>query len=165
MLLHAMDICALGSVDRDKSAVYAAEDQWARLLDRGGTVNFFGSMLTMPQQQTFGDIGAVEDYVAKMCDRFRERGYTMDVPKVRARRGFAAAHYERESHTIALPINAPWSMREAVVIHEFSHHLAAADVAAHGEEFRQIMVFVADVMMGSESASVLTMAYRGMGLS
>jgi putative metallohydrolase (TIGR04338 family) len=165
MLLHVMEMCALGSVDRDKSAVYAAEDQWTQLMERGGTVNFFGSMLTMPTQQTFPDIPAVEQYVAEMCRRFHTRGITVQVPTVRARRGFAAAHYERESHTIALPINAPWSMRESVVIHELAHHLMPEDVAAHGEEFRQTMVLAVEIALGPESASVLTMAYHGMGLS
>ncbi|HAN71376.1 MAG TPA: TIGR04338 family metallohydrolase, partial [Actinobacteria bacterium] len=38
------------------NAVYAAEDQWSAVLDRGGVVDFFGSRIDVPMQRRFGDV-------------------------------------------------------------------------------------------------------------
>ena len=51
------------------SAVYAAEDQWSAVLDRGGTVDFFGSRLDAPMQRRFADVASVQAYVDALLAR------------------------------------------------------------------------------------------------
>ncbi len=46
--------------DVHRSAVYRAEDQWSATLDRGGVVDFFGSVIDVPEQLRFGALEAVQ---------------------------------------------------------------------------------------------------------
>ena len=57
--------CVMTTQNRDvhRSAVYRAEDQWSATLDRGGVVDFFGSVIDVPEQLRFGALEAVRTYV------------------------------------------------------------------------------------------------------
>lgn len=160
-----MEICASGSTDRGRSAVYAAEDQWSRLLDRGGAVDFFGSTLTVAKQRTFGDLDQVRQYLTEVTALCVQAGWGCQVPQVRMRKGQTAAHYERKDQVIALPIEATWALRESVLLHELAHHLRPDANPIHGGQFRATLTETVRIVMGDESALMLQMAYRGVGLS
>lgn len=118
--------------DRQRSAVYAAEEQVAHLLERADRfpiVEVAGSHITLPIERRFADIASAQRYVAAVLDL---RAVRADWPAaarpvtVRARRGAARAHYEFATATIALPLGDTrdrWALRELVLLHEIAHHL------------------------------------------
>lgn len=151
------------NVDQDRAAVYAAEDQWTTVLDRGGSVDFFGSTLVVPVQRRFGAIGAVRGYVEGVC-----RGVGISTPSVRVRRGHTRAHYESASATIAIPgldgsMAGTWAARESVVLHEIAHHWAHIEYGCltHGAHFRGAMVDLVTCALGHEAALLLRTGYDG----
>ena len=144
--------------DRDRAAVYAAEDQWSAALDRGGPMDFFGSHLILPVQLRFGDLAAMQAYIDARC---AERGETGAV-RVRPRRGQAMAHYA--DGVIAIPMEAGWACRESILLHEFAHHVARGDGPLHGTVFRGSMLEVVAQAQGAESALVLRTCYEANGV-
>ena len=85
---------------------------------------------------------------------------------VRARRGIAAAHYERfdDGARIAVPErHTTWALRELVVLHEIAHHLCGAE-PPHGPEFVATFCELAEAVMGPEVAYVLRVVYAGQGV-
>ena len=154
------------------SAVYAAEDQWSALMDRGGTVDFFGSRIDLPTQRRFGDIGSIRQYV----DAVLALGPVVDqVPDagpvaVRERSGQTRAHYEPGTCTIAIPVRTMWAARESVILHEIAHHLACGAMRAgsrrawHGPDFRRTLCALVEAVMGEQAALVLRAGYEAAGL-
>ena len=155
------------------SAVYAAEDQWSGVLDRGGVVDFFGSRFDVPMQRRFGDIATVQAYVDVVLENQAVRtAYPEAGPiSVTASRSRTRAVYLPESRTIQLP-GALWAGRESVVLHEVSHHLACSDGLApartsgrwHGAEFRAAMDVVVTCMLGEPAALLLRAGYDAAGV-
>ena len=148
-------------VDAQRSAVYEAEDQWASVLDRGGTVDFFGSTIVVPTQRRCGDLAAIRDYVHLVCT-----SVGISVPKVRARRGHARAHYESATATIAIPdveSSGAWAARESVVLHELAHHwdFVVDGSLMHGAGFRAAMLALVTDTLGEEAALLLRAGYDG----
>ena len=164
MLAHVMAGCDGGAADRGRAAVYAAEDQWSRLLDRGGAVDFFGSSLTLTPQRSFEDLGEVQRYVADICMQLNAQGWQVTTPRVRARRGRSAAHYDRAECVIAVPTDTHWAMRESVLLHEFAHHLRPSADPIHGPQFREAMLEIVRITLGDEATLLLDAAYHGVGL-
>lgn len=149
--------------DLDRAAVYAAEDQWTGVVDRGGTVDFFGSTLSLPPQRRFGSLTAVREYVQWVC---AEVGILH--PAVRARKGHTRAHYESASATIAIPgldgsLAGAWAARESVVLHEVAHHWAFLRSASltHDADFRSAMLDLTAIALGEEAALILRAGYDG----
>lgn len=165
MLLYVMECAAEGSVDYGRSAVYAAEDQWSRQLDRGGVVNYYGSHLSLTQQQTFGSLKEAQAYLRRVCRQLEDMGWDIEPPRVRARRGMMAAHYERATRTIALPVQVTWALRESVLLHELTHHIVDGQMPAHGTQYRSTMVEIVSAVMGDEAATLLSAAYNGVQLT
>jgi len=147
-------------IDRDRAAVYAAEDQWNAILDRGGRVNFFGSTLYVAPQLRFADLPSVERYVESVLVRMECVGASV---KIRQRKGGTRAHYS--DGVIALPIQHLWSGRESVILHELAHHLNAGEEPAHGSMYRAHMIALVRTVQSAESALILSTAYREAGLS
>lgn len=155
------------------SAVYAAEDQWSGVLDRGGVVDFFGSRLDVPVQRRFGDIDSVQAYVDLVLRQDAVRRVYPDAGAitVRASRGRTRALYRPELATIELPTQL-WAGRESVVLHEVAHHLAAShgipatrtSVRWHGAEFRAAMDLVVTCMLGEAAALLLRAGYDAAGV-
>ena len=165
------------------SLVYAAEDQWAAVLDRGGVVDFFGSRLDVAPQRRFGDLAAVRTYVSWVLERppvlaeypdagpvvVRERG-----GQSRAHYEIAAAHSGAATATIAIPMRDAWAARESVVLHEIAHHLACSRAVVgpggpgrrqwHGIEFRRTMCRLAEVVLGEPASLLLRAGYEEAGL-
>lgn len=146
-------------IDRERAAVYAAEEQWSSILDRGGRIDFFGSTLHIAPQLRFADVPSVQRYVDRVLTRMDYRGSELTV---RARKGGARAHYS--DGVIALPIQHVWSGRESVVLHEVAHHLNADKRPAHGPDFRSCMLTLVECVQSAESALILSTAYREAGL-
>jgi putative metallohydrolase (TIGR04338 family) len=151
--------------------VYAAEEQWGRQLARGGTVDFFGSPLQVPQERRFADIGAVQRYVDAVLGLIGVVTRWPGVPpvRVRERAGNGRAHYSEG--VIALPLQGlvgeRWAARESVVLHELTHHLVAHShhgVAAHGPEFCGDEVLLVEIALGPEAALLLRAAFDGSGI-
>lgn len=155
------------------SAVYAAEDQWSAVLDRGGLVDFFGSRLDLPQQRRFADVASVQAYVDSVLALPAVRAaYPGAGPvHVRERGGQGRAHYEPDSATIAIPLRTLWAGRESVVLHEVAHHLACGQGVPverggrrwHGPEYRAAMCAVVAAALGEPAALLLRAGYDTAG--
>lgn len=163
--------------DAQRSAVYAAEDQLGRLLARGGTVDFFGSSLTLPVERRFADLASVQRYVESVLalSTVRERWPRISPVRVRERAGLSRAHYEpataeREA-VIAIPLAGPvevrWAARETVVLHEVAHHLVLQSPPAepwHGPTFCGSLLALIGIVIGPEAALALRAAFDGAGI-
>lgn len=154
--------------DQHRSAVYAAEEQWARQLARGGTVDFFGSPLDIPVERRFADVPSVQRYVDSVLGLIGVITRWPGVPavRVRERAGTGRAHYSEG--VIALPLRGQvgerWAARESVVLHELTHHLVAhahPGVAAHGPEFCGDEVLLVELVLGPAAALLLRAAFDG----
>ena len=163
--------------DTHQAAVYAAEDQLTRLLDRAGagaTVDFFGSTLTLPAERRLADLPSAQRYADALLALRPLRARWPAVPgvRVRARAGSRRAHYEAAGRVIALPTHRAdgrWAGRETVVLHELAHHLTAHDPrrptdAAHGPTFTATLCWLVGVAVAPEAATLLRAAYDGSGV-
>lgn len=155
------------------TAVYAAEDQWSAVLDRGGVVDFFGSTVDVPQQRRFADLPSVQAYCAGVLARpaVRSAHPAAGPVHVRERAGQARAHYEPAAATIAIPLRELWAGREAVVLHELAHHLVCSSAAPgsgrvswHGREFCAAMDLLVREMLGDAAALLLRAGYDAAGV-
>ena len=52
--------------DRHRSTVYDAEDAVGRVLERGGTIEHYGSTLALPGLRKFGDVADVPAYLRRV---------------------------------------------------------------------------------------------------
>ena len=165
------------SRDQHRSAVYAAEDQLGRLLARGGTVDFYGSTLTLPVERRFADIASVQRYVESVLalPSVRERWPHVAPVRVRERSGLSRAHYEPATPTrsaaIAIPLAGPvevrWAARETVVLHEIAHHMVAHTPTAgpwHGPAFCGVLLWLLGTAVGPEAALAVRAAFDGAGI-
>jgi len=158
--------------DAQRARVYDAEHLVHRLFDRAHEfpiVEVAGSRVTLPVERRFGSIDSVQTYV----DRVLALGWVRatwtraaEPVTVRERSGAAQAHYERVGAVMAVPgyrRNQAWALRELVVLHELSHHMAAGAEVAHGPEFIDRFLTLVDAVIGPEAALLLriTMAESG----
>jgi putative metallohydrolase (TIGR04338 family) len=156
------------------SAVYAAEDQWSAVLDRGGRVDFFGSRLDVPMQRRFGDVASVQAYVDRVLAlaAVREAHPEAGPVVVRERSGQGRAHYEPATAIIAIPLRSLWAGRESVVLHELAHHLACsrgvpperADRRWHGVEYLTAMQLLVREVLGEQAVLLLRAGYDAAGV-
>jgi putative metallohydrolase (TIGR04338 family) len=149
--------------DDQRTRLYEAEGVLARMIDR--RVDFpvaeaFGSRVTVPDDRKFGDIDSVQRYVDAVLAlawvrRAAPERAALPV-RVRARAGATKAEYEFATHTIAVPphrVGGRWAMRELVVLHELTHHLAPD--AGHGPEFAAQLLELVEELVGVEAAFLL----------
>jgi putative metallohydrolase (TIGR04338 family) len=154
--------------DAQKAKVYAAEDQFSSLMNRGGVVEFFGSKLDIPIQKRFANLESIKVYVRVL---FAQLNREIVPPGVRERKGCNKAHYEYEESVIAIPIAGPsaqWALRETVILHECAHHLAAklapASEPAHGPTFTSCMLHLVQVALGEQARLLLSAGYLELGV-
>jgi putative metallohydrolase (TIGR04338 family) len=160
--------------DTHRSAVYSAEDALARQLDRGGTIDFFGSTLTLPIERRFADVPSIQRYVDRVVVIVAQG---LPPVRVRERAGLTKAHYEAQRGDRAAVIAVPlalvdgrrWAARESVVIHEIAHHVAHHDVAAanepaHGPVFCGHLLALHERVIGPESALLLRASLASAGV-
>lgn len=161
--------------DRQRAALYAAEDQVARILDRSAefpVVEVAGSRITLPPERRFGDIASVQRYVDAVLalDRVREAWPDEASRPVRVRRraGPGRAHYQPGDAVIAIPLpehGTGWALREIVVLHEIAHHLGGAADPSHGPEFAGRLTRLADEVIGAEIGLLLRVAFADQGVA
>lgn len=158
--------------DSQRSRVYAAENQVARIIDARldyPTIQLFGSEVVVPDDRKFGDIESVQRYVDAVLalNWVLARWSSAGPIAVRARRGATKAHYERATATIALPpfeIGGGWGLRELVVLHEMAHHLTGGTQPMHGPVFvANVLVLVAE-LIGPEAEFLLRTTYLETGV-
>lgn len=162
---------AVTARDVQRAKVYAAEGFIRTMFDRAaqrgnGSVDFFGTALTLPPEGRFGSLDSVRRYVDDVLalPAVRERWPGAGPVTVRARRGLTAAHYEADTATMAVPDqHTTWALRELVVLHELAHHLCP-EGAPHGREFVTTMGELAGVVMGPEVQHVLRVLYAKEGV-
>ncbi len=146
-------------IDRQRQAVYRAEDAIAATLKQGGTVEHQGSMLTLEAERQFGDLASIQTYVDRVLALRTVAGLERaSIPvTVRERRGSTKAHYERATATIAIPghRHTGWAMRETIVLHELAHHLDPHPVPAHGPSYTATLVHLYEKAMSPEAAHLL----------
>ena len=147
-----------GVSDRYRQSVYRAEDQWSSVIDRGGPVDFFGSIVQVPTQIRFGGLEDVRAYVEHVCTL-----HEVAVPDVRHRKGGSRAHYE--AGTIAIPSGHTWAMRESVVLHEIAHHICMQRHTNidHDVQFTTTMLMLVESRLGPEAALLLRTGYHNSG--
>ena len=147
-----------------RESVYQAERQVFRVLERPGAVDFFGSQLTIAPEVWFKNIDEIQNFVDEAITAIASDWVGITPLKVRRRKGQTKAHYEYNNHTIAIPTETNWAMREMVVLHEIAHHLTwfdAPNVEAHGLEYVANYLFLVSHFMGDEVALLLTAAFDG----
>jgi putative metallohydrolase (TIGR04338 family) len=160
------------TADYGRTAVYAAEQQLCRVLDRfpkGEPLELFGSQVVLPVETKFNGLTEVQTYlqqVLKQPDLIRVFG-ELEVPAIRERRGQTKAHYEYETQMIALPLERGWALREIVVLHELAHyivHQKYPKAQAHGREFARTHRLLIEWMLGVEVAWLLGIAFADAGV-
>ncbi len=148
--------------DRQRSRVYAAEDDWALRLDaarRGARrAEIAGSSILLPEERHFGTLTSAQQYVDHVLS-----DEELPPVRLRERKGQQRAHWEAPA-TIALPLpthGTPWAMREAVLLHEIAHHVAfhRDGVADHGPSYLSPMLEVVERVLGPEASLALRVAY------
>lgn len=153
--------------DRHRGAVYGAENTLSWLYDHpAATVELSGVTLTPEPEARFGSIASVQSYVDRVlahpgvAARFGAPGPIT----VRSRRGDGKAHYEPGRAVIAVhPDGDRWAMRELVVLHEVTHHLA--DPVGHGPGFTAGMIDLIGIVMGPQASLALRILYDQEGVS
>ncbi|ANH37879.1 hypothetical protein I601_1443 [Nocardioides dokdonensis FR1436] len=158
--------------DTRRSAVYDAEDVVGRVLERGGTIEHYGSTLVLPGLRRFGDVADVPAYL----DRVLAFAPVAALPRagipvaVRERRGARAAHYEPAGEagpTIAVPpyrAGGAWALTETTVLHELAHHLCP-DRPPHGPAFLAHLLHLYEHVIGPEAAHLLRVALAERGVT
>ena len=105
------------AADRNRAKVYAAEDQFSSLMNRGGKVEFFGSVLDIPTQKRFANLESIDIYISGL---FAKLDGDLLPPRTRERKGSTKAHYEFDTGVIAIPVAgqaAMWALRETLLLH------------------------------------------------
>jgi len=159
--------------DFQRSKVYEAEALVRRLFDRAvefPIVDVAGSHVTLPPERKFASLKSVQAYVdaALGLNWVGARWPRANQPIViRPRAGQSRAHYERVPGIIAFPLHrggTAWALRELVVLHELSHHLAPTDdEIPHGRDFTGRMVELVGGIVGEEAALLLRVSLLDLG--
>lgn len=161
--------------DRQRSRVYGAEAQLARIIDARHdypSLQLFGSEVVVPADRKFGDVESAQRYVDAVLGLNWVRARWPDAAhrsvSVRGRAGGRRAHYEPATATIALPPfeqGGGWALRELVVLHELAHHVTGDVQPPHGPEFvANLLVLVAE-LIGPEAEFLLRTTYLENGVT
>ncbi|MFI8566240.1 TIGR04338 family metallohydrolase [Rhodococcus sp. NPDC078407] len=156
----------MAAKDIQRSKVYDAEQLVRTMFDRAEErglrmVQVMGSQITLPIERKFASLDSVQAYVDAVLALGWVAATWPDAGRriiVRARSGSGAAHYERDTATIAVPLhrgNTAWALRELVVLHELAHHFGDEDEPQHGGAFVDRYITLVGEIVGSEAAFVL----------
>jgi putative metallohydrolase (TIGR04338 family) len=152
------------TIDRDRGAVYLAEDQVERILaSRSRAVRLDREVVILAPRLIFGDLDAVAAFVTgALAHPATLARYPGAGPvAVTARRGFRRATYvggrpDGGPAQIQIPARdsrGSWAMAQTVVLHELAHHLAAAP--GHGRPFRAALEHLYEIHLGQACARLL----------
>jgi putative metallohydrolase (TIGR04338 family) len=148
--------------DSQRSRVYAAETQVARIIDAR----------VVPDDRKFGDLESVQRYVDAVLALNWVRARWPDAAEravsVRARAGAGKAHYEHATATIALPpfqAGGGWALRELVVLHELAHHVTDESQPVHGQGFVANLLVLVSELLGPEAEFLLRTTFAENGVA
>lgn len=146
--------------DSQRQKVYDAEFALRDVLTNASntevrTFDFYGSVLTLPDERKFGDLASVQRYVDAVLGlnwvkaEWERAAYPVKVNDTALNHG-REAHYQLG--TIFVPKHfgkVSWAMREIVVLHEIAHHLCPA-VQPHGPDFARTFHKLLSEIIGPE---------------
>jgi len=149
--------------------VYRAENGWAARLDAARLGATFatvgGSSLLLPAERRLGDLGAADDYCARVLalPEVQSVVAVVNPPSLRRRRGVTKAHWEPPG-VIALPVpvhGEPWGLRETVLLHELAHHVGETTGRARGHRapYPAVLLLLVSAVLGEQAAFALRVAY------
>lgn len=151
--------------DHNRSAVYAAETVFGRILDNcaesgNPMVTIDDVPLTLPPEARFASVADVQRYIDRLVNWEPIHSAFGDIKPVhvRIRRSAKAkAHYDPDTAVIAIPETGPGRtmLREHVVLHELSHHLDDSGGPAHGPAFLDVYLTLLEKVMAPEAALAL----------
>ncbi|MFC6011487.1 TIGR04338 family metallohydrolase [Nocardia lasii] len=159
--------------DNQRAKVYDGEQLLRGIFDRADefghrTIEVYGSQLTLPVERRFASVESVQSYVDKVLalNWVRAHWNRASLPvRVRSRAGTTAAHYEPENAVLAVPLHTTWALRELVILHELTHHLAPDQTEApHGPEFCTRYAELVDGTIGPEAGLLTRSTFTGCGV-
>lgn len=148
--------------DNGRQKVYEAEFRLRHIYDTiaetgNPEVELDGIRLTMPPEAKFASVESIQDYRDKVIGMVHQ----VRPVRVRQRRGNRSAHYS--AGVIAIPDDrCGWALREIVVLHELSHHIAYG--AGHGPEFIYTFTDLLSRVMGAETGLAYQILCRHEGV-
>lgn len=158
--------------------MYEVEQLVRTMFDRADerdirVVEMLGSQITLPIERKFASLESVQAYLDAVlaldwvAATWPHAGRTVTV---RARSGSTAAHYERDTASIALPLhqnNKAWALRELVLLHELAHHFGDDQEPQHGGAFVDRYLTLVTEIIGFEVGFLLRamMAENGAAVS
>ncbi|MGV1003661.1 MAG: TIGR04338 family metallohydrolase [Candidatus Nanopelagicales bacterium] len=148
--------------DRQRGAVYWAESQLARIMDRPPRkVRIGGAVLTLPEPRILGSLAHAQQYVDEVLARRGGPTGRAAPLEVVAKRGFRTATYQAGQIHIPTPDGrGRWALAEPVLLHEIAHHLARqAGGTGHGSQFRSELVTLYEQQLGASSARLLSQLF------
>ena len=140
--------------------LYAAEDRVLGMLDRGGLVDFHGSMLSLdgckvrrfePQQAPI-----VQGMIDGLWTAHGGKG-SAPLLRISKQAGGGRAWYSRGGHEIVLPLHR-WAMQDLVILHELSHGIANVghnQRSSHGHTWRRTYAALVSDVIGPEAGLLL----------
>jgi putative metallohydrolase (TIGR04338 family) len=152
--------------DPDRQRVYAAQNQVCHLmdwspLDAPPKVTIHGSTITLQPDRKFGDLASVQRYVDAVLQlNWVQQRWSPGPVRVRERRGQTKAHYLLGE--IAVPTQWRWALREMVVLHELTHHLAPPE-EHHGAIFQETLTALLRELVSYEAAFLFEVGIRASG--
>ncbi|MFF3228875.1 TIGR04338 family metallohydrolase [Nocardia suismassiliense] len=149
--------------DNHRLRVYRAEQRVRDLFDAADhtgerTIEVFDARITMPVEKRMADLeqaAAYLDGVLALRAVRRRLSRAGIAVTIRARKGHTAAHYEPDTHTIAIPMQRPSEVRELLLLHELAHHLQPPVSVAHGPQFCRVYCDLVRRVLGPEPAWLL----------
>jgi len=144
--------------------LYAAEDNVAKAIKRGGTADFFGSSLDLRQcairTYTPDQLPIMTGVVAGLYAAFG-RGVRQQPPTLRlSKRAYARAWYSPAQHEIVLPARE-WAFTDIVLCHEVAHACTGCghdQRSAHGHPWRKTYCAIVAAVVGPEAGLLMRAA-------
>lgn len=145
--------------------VYAAEDLAIRLIERGGAVNFHGSVLDLsncrPMRFKPANLVIMQGMVDGLYAQHRAASTPLSPPKVTInKRAFKKANYKRWQHQIMFPggQGAEWAWNQMILLHEVAHACSGIghdERSSHGKQWRKTYAALVSQAVGPEAGLIL----------
>jgi len=126
--------------DMGRAAVYEVENMVARMMERGGPVDFHGSTLNLEPDMRFGQVADMQRYV----DMAWPTVGVGPAPRIVQSRGRQRAYYATASHTIHVPDRRVFRTR-LLLLHEIAHAVVRVSGdrdPGHGEAWRKTYCWI-----------------------
>jgi putative metallohydrolase (TIGR04338 family) len=146
--------------DLGRSSVYAVEDVITRAVERGGAVEFYGSILNLSPDVRFGQVADMQRYTDTVWPLIG----TGTAPRIVRSKGHKRAYYAYGAHEIYVP-DERWARTRMVLLHELAHAVVALSehrhAPGHGEQWRKTYCWVLGVCGMPEVALLMYDGFSG----